>query len=230
MRTDQARALGDPTRAALFRAVVDADEPLPVSTLAARVGLHANAVRPQLARLVAVGLLEELVDPIRRRGRPRHLYRPAPGAAESGSAGEGPYERLSLLLLEVLGTGATPEEVGAAHGRALARRARTADDPVAALEHELAVQGFGPRRVPTTEGSETIVLGTCPFGEAVRVAPEVICDLHLGLCRGVAEAVGGLRVTGLEPADPMVAGCRVHLAVDSTGSPSGRRPSTAATT
>ncbi len=55
------------------------------------------------------------------------------------------------------------------------------------------------------------MLTTCPFGEAVRRNPQLVCDLHLGLCRGVAEAVGGLEVMGLRPADPDVAGCRVDV-------------------
>lgn len=209
MDSEQARALGDPTRHALFEAVLAAPEPVPVAVLADHVGMHPNAVRPQLARLVAAGLLEELVDPVRRRGRPRHLYRPAPGAAASGSAGTEPYERLSRLLLEVLTDGRPPAEVGEAHGRALARQAGD-PDPLAALEHELALEGFGPRRVAGDEPDTAVLeLGHCPFAGAVRVAPEIVCAVHLGLCRGFAAERGGLDVRGLEVRDPAEGACRV---------------------
>jgi predicted ArsR family transcriptional regulator len=210
IRQDQARALGDPTRHALFAAVIEADEPVPVVDLARVVGLDANAVRPQLGRLVAAGLLEELVDPVRRRGRPRHLYRPGPVASEVASAGGGPYRLLTELILQARVDGRGLDEVGRARGRELGRDATGHADPVGVLEQELARQGFAPQRTPVDAEGATLVLHHCPYAAALAVDAEAVCALHRGLCRGFAEAVGLCQVD-LVPADPTGAGCRVEL-------------------
>ena len=48
----QARALGDPTRHELFRYIVDAGRPVDVVELTEHLGLHHNAIRQHLAKLV----------------------------------------------------------------------------------------------------------------------------------------------------------------------------------
>ncbi|MDQ1500165.1 MAG: hypothetical protein QOI86_3505, partial [Actinomycetota bacterium] len=72
----QAKALGDPTRHAIFRAVADAAGPIDVATLTARFELNHNAIRQHLAKLCAAGLVIEEVGPSTGRGRPRLQYRP----------------------------------------------------------------------------------------------------------------------------------------------------------
>ena len=52
-------ALGDPTRHSIFRYVAAKRRPVDVAELTAHVGLHHNAVRQHLARLVDAGLVEE---------------------------------------------------------------------------------------------------------------------------------------------------------------------------
>ena len=39
---------------------------------------------------------------------------------------------------------------------------------------------------------------------------DTVCQLHLGLARGAAEAVGGIEVDALEPRDPRTAHCRLR--------------------
>ena len=87
----QARALGDPTRHKVFRAIVDGDAPLDVAHLTAEFGLNHNAIRQHLAKLVAADLVEETVAAPSGRGRPRLQYTVAPGA-ESRWGVTGPYE------------------------------------------------------------------------------------------------------------------------------------------
>ena len=48
----QARALGDPTRHELFRYIADAGRPVDVAELTKHLGLHHNAIRQHLAKLV----------------------------------------------------------------------------------------------------------------------------------------------------------------------------------
>lgn len=209
----QARALGDPTRHAVFEYLADADHDVGVAELTDHFGLNHNAIRQHLAKLVDAELVVESTAAPMGRGRPRLQYRIDPGT-ESRWGVTGPYERLSVLLTEVLRTGDSPEEVG--------RRAAAADhggsdgDPVDALVEEMTRQGFAPqvrRRGATTE----LVLGDCPFASAVLTDADTVCDLHLGLARGVAEAVGGITVEELVRKDPRRAHCRLRCRVEDPG-------------
>jgi predicted ArsR family transcriptional regulator len=206
----QAKALGDPTRHAIFRAVADAPGPVDVATLTARFELNHNAVRQHLAKLCAAGLVIEEVGPASGRGRPRLQYRPA--LVTSGGWGiPSPYEHLAVMLVEALRSGRSPREVGAEAGRQLAATVPGSTDPVDRLEIIAAQRGFEPRRVER-RGSVDLVLDRCPFQVTASIAPDIICQLHLGLAEGIAEASGGsVKVTELVARDPRRAGCRLKL-------------------
>src|SRR5690606_4634407 len=107
----QARALGDPTRHSIFRHLLDAARPVGVAQLNERFPLNHNAIRQHLAKLVAAGLVRESKAPAVGRGRPRLLYEVDP-SVEGTWGTAGPYERLSTLLVEIIRSGASPEEVG----------------------------------------------------------------------------------------------------------------------
>ena len=206
----QAKALGDPTRHAIFRAVADAVDPVDVATLTARFELNHNAIRQHLAKLCAAGLVIEEVGPSTGRGRPRLQYRPA--LVTGGDLGiPSPYEHLSVLLVEALRSGRTPREVGAEAGRRLAATIPETADPVDRIEMIAARRGFEPRRMERRE-SVDLVLGHCPFQVTALTAPDIVCQLHLGLAEGIAEGTGGmLEVTELVARDPRRAGCRLKL-------------------
>jgi predicted ArsR family transcriptional regulator len=206
----QAKALGDPTRHAIFRAVADAAGPVDVATLTARFELNHNAIRQHLAKLCAAGLVIEEVGPSTGRGRPRLQYRPA--LVTSGDWGiPSPYEDLSVMLVEALRSGRSPREVGTEAGRQWAATLPETEDPVDSLEILAARRGFEPRRVERRE-SVDLVLGHCPFQVTAATAPDIVCQLHLGLAEGIAEATGGMvEVTELVARDPRRAGCRLKL-------------------
>jgi predicted ArsR family transcriptional regulator len=206
----QAKALGDPTRHAIFRAVADAARPVDVSTLTARCELNHNAVRQHLAKLCAAGLVIEEVGPASGRGRPRLQYRPA--LVTSGGWGiASPYEHVAVMLVEALRSGRSPREVGAEAGRQLATTVPGSTDTVDRLEIIAAQRGFEPRRVER-RGSVDLVLDRCPFQVTATIAPDIICQLHLGVAEGIAEATGGsVEVTELVARDPRRAGCRLKL-------------------
>ncbi len=206
----QARALGDPTRHAIYRAIVDAGGPVDVATLTARFELNHNAIRQHLAKLCAAGLVTEEVAAHRGPGRPRLQYRPAL-AAEGDWGIPSPYEDLSLMLVDMLRTGRSAREVGADAGRRMAADLPDTDDPVDRLEINATRQGFDPRRA-VTRSTVDLVLGRCPFQAAATAAPDIVCDLHRGLAEGIAEATGGtLEVADLLARDPRRAGCRLKL-------------------
>ncbi len=205
----QARALGDPTRHEIFRYLVDAGTDVDVAELTDHVGLNHNAVRQHLAKLVDAELVEEARARPSGRGRPRLLYRVAP-TAESRWGVAGPYERLAVLLAEVVRTGDALEAVGARAGRRLIMGGSGASvDAVARFEDAMARQGFDP--TVQARGDEVeVVLRSCPLASAVLADADTVCQLHLGLARGAAEAIGGIEVDQLEPKDPRRAHCRLR--------------------
>ena len=205
----QARALGDPTRHEIFRYLVDAGTDVDVAELTDHVRLNHNAVRQHLAKLVDADLVEEARARPSGRGRPRLLYRVAP-TAESRWGVAGPYERLAVLLTEVVRTGDAPEAVGARAGRRLIMGGSGASvDAVDRFEDAMARQGFDP--TVQARGDEVeVVLRSCPLASAVLADADTVCQLHLGLARGAAEAIGGIEVDQLEPKDPRRAHCRLR--------------------
>ena len=206
----QARALGDPTRHAIFRRLAEAPGPLTVAELTDHVGLHHTAVRQHLAKLLTAGLVVEEAEHRTTRGRPRLRYSVVPAAAGRWDV-SGPYERVAVLLAEALRTGDAPVDVGRRAVRGQGRRPiGKAVDPVSAMTAEMARQGFEPA-LRTRQGRAELVLGCCPFQAAARANPEAVCALHLGMAEGVAEQTGGIEVTGLIPRDPRRAGCRLLL-------------------
>ncbi|MGH9085930.1 MAG: helix-turn-helix transcriptional regulator [Acidimicrobiales bacterium] len=204
----QARALGDPTRHTIFRYVAGAQTPVGVAELTAHLGLHHNAIRQHLAKLVASGLLEERRAPRDRPGRPRLVYRIQPSAAGRwGTAG--PYERLSRLLAEVVRTGDAPVEVGRRAGRREREAHPTGDGALSAISTAMARQGFAP--TIRTEGRRTeIVLTECPYAETAVDDRDTVCALHLGMAEGLASGTE-VRVDQLVAKDPRRAGCRLQL-------------------
>lgn len=204
----RAKALADPSRAAIHRMVVRSATPVTIAELAAATGLHHTAVRQHLAKLAAADLVHEEVLPPHGRGRPRLAYR---GVAHPDDA---PYRLLAGLLAEAVRTGHTAREIGRMAGT---RWARPADDPLLAIVDEARRLGFDPtvtRLAPTepADGTATeVVLRVCPYADLAGADPETVCSLHLGMAEGLAERVGGLKVDGLEIGSPHEGGCRLRL-------------------
>ncbi len=208
----QARALGDPTRHDLFRFLADAGRPVDVAELTAHFGLHHNAVRQHLAKLVAAGLVAESTAPAGGRGRPRLRYT-VDASADSRWGVPGPYERLALLMSEILRTGESPVDVGRRAGRRARLGPGGGADPVNGLVEQMAQQGFEP----TAErhgGQADITLHRCPFETVALVDPDTVCGLHLGLAFGAAESYDGLAIDELVPRDPRRGRCRLRCHVE----------------
>jgi predicted ArsR family transcriptional regulator len=208
----QARALGDPTRHAIFRYLADAGVPVDVAELTDHFGLNHNAIRQHLTKLLSAALVTEEQSPSSGRGRPRLNYRIDP-SAESRWGVTGPYERLSLLLSEVVRTGDSALEVGRRAGRRQRLGSATEDDPVASVVDAMEREGFDP--VARVRGDQVdVVLRTCPFATTALADPDTVCSIHLGFAEGVAERTGGrVVVDELVPHDPRRANCRLKLHV-----------------
>lgn len=214
---EQARALGDPTRHAIFRYVADAARPVDIAELTAHFGINHNAIRQHLAKLVRAGLVTEERAPSTRRGRPRLQFRLHP-AAESRWGVTGPYERLSLLLAELLSTGGSALEVGKRSGRRRATEASLPEDPIELIANVMEREGFDPT-VHTRGNNVEIRLRTCPFVTTALADPDTVCSIHLGIAQGAAELAGGrVVVDELVRRDPRDAHCRLRLHIE-TGEP-----------
>lgn len=205
----QARALGDPTRYRIFDYVAGRADPVGVAELTAHLGLHANGIRQHLAKLCEAGLLVEQQAPASGPGRPRLQYRPAPSAAAKWG-GRGPYEELTLHLVDMAASGRSPREQGAAAGRR-APVARSSGDALVSLEGEMARWGFEPH-IDDRGSTADLIAGSCPFEAAASAAPDVVCEIHRGLVEGVLEAVdGSYELAAFTRRDPARAGCRFRL-------------------
>ena len=207
-----ARVLADPTRRRILDLVVASPAPITVAEITDTVGLHHNAIRQHLTRLVAARLVIETREQRQTPGRPRLLYRAARTAPLDASDH---YRRLAHLLLRVAQSGASARDVGRDVGHRDATRSRKTADPIAALEHETARHGFMPTRV-TRGGRVELVLNHCPIADVAADDPATVCALHRGLAEGFLDTIGGARVTSLSANDPYRAGCRIRLASTDT--------------
>jgi predicted ArsR family transcriptional regulator len=193
------KALGDETRYALYQELSQTTAPLSAQELADALGLHANTVRLHLERLREAELIE--VEAIHRGtvGRPQHRYSLAAGAPGLGL--DPPAHVLLAGLLAALAerVGADADEaaeIGFAWGGEAVARTRSRDC-VSTLERQLATLGFEPATGPAdgeAEGGTRIEFLHCPFRELAEAYPELVCNLHRGLCEGVVDQVGGGRV------------------------------------
>ncbi len=208
----QARALGDPTRHEVFRYIADAERPVDVAELTEHLGLHHNAIRQHLAKLAEASLVSEGTAPRAGRGRPRLCYTVHP-SVESRWGVTGPYERLTLMLAEIIRSGDSPVDVGRRAGRRAQTGTSEAADPVASLVDAMNRQGFDP--TAKRRGNQIdIVLGACPFETTALADPDTVCRLHLGIALGVAESLDGVVIDELVPRDPRRGACRLRCHVE----------------
>lgn len=208
------KALGDETRFSMYQELASSTHPLTAGELADRLRLHANTVRLHLERLREAGLVD--VEPVHRGtvGRPQHVYSLVPGAPGLGF--DPPSYTLLAGLLATLAerVGADAEDAAAA-GRAwgadAGRRTRSRSC-VKALTSEMDRLGFDPSAQTVSAGTDIAFLH-CPFRELAEAYPELVCNLHRGICEGVVDAVGGGIVSEfgtLYDRDP----CRVTVSVE----------------
>jgi len=205
---EQAKALGDPTRHAIFRHLAHAGSAVGIAELNDQFPLNHNAIRQHLSKLVAAGLVAESTAPAAGRGRPRLLYGVDP-AVEGQWGTTGPYERLSRLLVEIIRTGLDPEEVGRRSAEQF-QVPSPSGDVVADVTAAMARQGFEPE-VRALRGGAEIVLHHCPFATSALADRDTICSLHLGLAEGLTDVAPAGAVTELVAFDPRKAGCKLRI-------------------
>ncbi|MEU4684241.1 helix-turn-helix transcriptional regulator [Streptomyces xinghaiensis] len=163
-----------------------------VTALSRLCGLHTNTVREHLDALVGAGLVVRERAPAVGRGRPAWQYRARP--PQQSAVRE--YAGLATVLAgQIARSSADPRAdalaAGEEWGRALlsgAEPARSTGDARGRVLGLLGEIGFAPE--PDEDGLGAR-LPRCPFIEAVREHPGVICSVHAGLARGGMAALGG---------------------------------------
>jgi predicted ArsR family transcriptional regulator len=193
-------------RAGVLRAVTDAGEPVTVAALAEQLSQHPNTVREHLDALVTDGRIERIRRAPSGRGRPAWLYRVAAatdGAEPSDDLMSGPlgpdgqeYVALAVALIDQV-SAASPDPVAMARaagerwGRTLADRhvgsLATSAPPSDQVVQMLRELRFEPQ---ATSDPKTMRLTTCPFLDAAKRHPEVVCQIHLGIVRGALSRLG----------------------------------------
>jgi predicted ArsR family transcriptional regulator len=200
------------SRNRLLSTLRGADRAMRVDELCAALGLSANAVRFQLARLVAAGAVRDEHPPATGPGRPPVAYRAVPEEAVDDAAA---YRSLARVLGDALGSLASAQEV-AEVGERWARHHRptlsTRDDgPATALERVVALLddlGFAPE--PADDG-QTVALHRCTYSQLAIEQPQVVCALHLGMVRGAMGDPAGDVHLSLTPVLDGSAPCLLHI-------------------
>ena len=146
------------------------------------------------------------------RGRPRDEWTVAPAAHPGGDPPHA-YADLGRWLARAIP--ASPAELRAVEqtGREIGRDMHSpsaGEDPAAAFADALSAMGFEPELAPSEAGI-CATLGNCPYREAVKANPALVCTLHRGIAQGVLDAVApGALVTRFVMRDPDEAGCIVE--------------------
>ncbi len=205
--------LGDPheapslgsSRAQVLSVLRGAPTPLGVGEVAEQVGLHPNTARFHLDGLVEQGFVERSSEERGVPGRPRFLF-----AAVAGNAPDGrrSYRLLAEILAAQLARTDNAQQAalraGTAWGHSIVHSSPTAGSSDArAVARQLTSTlddiGFEPEAVDNGH-ERKILLRHCPFREVAERHQEVVCNVHLGLMRGVLERLGAsLDVAGLDP-------------------------------
>jgi len=205
--------LAQPTRARLFALLASLGRSAGTDQLADELGLHPSGVRVHLERMHSAGLIarDRIPQPL---GRPRDSWSIAPDALPGGDPPDA-YQRLAgWLARSIPSHSARLRDVERA-GRELGRELVADHDPSLSEEtmgRMLTTLGFAPQRERPEPGEVIFRLGNCPYREAVRENPPVVCSLHRGLTRGLLDGLAPTaRLTGFVPEDPDLAGCMIKV-------------------
>lgn len=180
---EQARALGDPVRHAIFKLILASSQPIGVADISDRLEVSSGSVRKHLSKLVGARLVLESRQQTGGRGRPRHKYSADPDGA-SGWMSERAYEKLSCLLVEVIRTGDSPREVG--------RRAAESE------AGPNPITGFGPAdatRLDESGGDES----PCRLDDPGDVGGTDAAGTDALGAAAVGRVVGSMRGQGFSP-------------------------------
>ncbi|MEV1130744.1 helix-turn-helix domain-containing protein [Agromyces sp. NPDC049794] len=187
--------LASRSRRQVLHTIERSQEPVDALTIATELGRHVTTVRFHLDQLEAAHLVRRQVGAEPRRGRPRIRY-----VAASSTEGDS-REQLIEVLAQALAERADGRSRSVEAGRRWADALMPAEpepgdvDDVDTLVRVLDMLGFDPE----VAGGEVIRLRACPFRDAARDHPQVVCSVHRGLIEQLMEHRGSDRRAELLP-------------------------------
>ncbi|WP_448004288.1 helix-turn-helix transcriptional regulator [Agromyces bauzanensis] len=201
VRGDVHAALASRPRRQVLEAIARSTHPVDALTIAAVLGLHVTTVRFHLDQLETAHLVRRQVGAEPRRGRPRIRYVATSGPEEDSR--EQLIEVLAAALAERPDGRAQSVEAGHRWADALAPTRPDAEadadsgdaSGVDTLVRVLDDLGFDP----LLAGDDEIRLRACPFRDAARDHPQVVCSVHRGLIEQLLRSRGSDRRADLLP-------------------------------
>jgi predicted ArsR family transcriptional regulator len=205
-------AFGDPTRRDIYLFVRTAADGVTAAEVAERFDLHPNVARHHLEKLAAGGYLDVELARHSSAGRPSKRYRAAPSDTRLSF----PPRRDDLLAtllaralerLPIEEARAIAEEVGQEYGRAIASRMepseghRSVKAAVASVADALTAHGFAAH-AESRGNALTLVAEHCPFGEAARQYPHILCAVDTGMVKGMLAGLYGETQPTIEESRP----------------------------
>jgi predicted ArsR family transcriptional regulator len=202
-------AFGDPTRRDIYLLVRAADTGMTAAEIAGHFELHPNVARHHLEKLTGGGYLTVELARHESAGRPSKRYR----ASELDTTLNFPPRRDNLVatllaraleLLDPEDAAAMADQVGYEYGLTLAANMtpvggsaeagssgqRSVRAAVATVADALTAHGFAAHTEERGR-SLTIVAEHCPFGEAAKQYPHVVCAVDRGMIRGMLAGLYG---------------------------------------
>ncbi|SEM66851.1 hypothetical protein E3O25_14845 [Cryobacterium sp. TMT1-3] len=210
-------ALASPIRRSVLDFLVASGVPQSAADVAAQMNLHVTTARFHLDQLLAARLIEREPDRSGQRGRPRIRFT-AVVAAQGNPQNQLSHALASVLAEDDDGGRARAIRAGEKWSEAFAGGLATSSGTGAApLVDLLERLEFAPQ---LNEEQQSIALTTCPFREAARENPTVVCSVHLGLIQRAARTLGqdDTAVTLRPFVGPHL--CVVNLGSDWTAQPS----------
>lgn len=187
-RTDETyhAVLASRTRRQILDALIRSPAPVDALAIANELDLHVTTVRFHLEQLEEAHLVRREQAEEKRRGRPRIFYT-ATRVTERDEDSRG--QLIEVLAAALASRAADAQERSVDAGRswahALLPEQPDPNDGPAALLGVLDRLGFDPQ-----PDGNTIQLRACPFRDAAREHPEVVCAVHRGLVQEILETSG----------------------------------------
>lgn len=180
-------ALASPIRRSVLEFLVESGEPLDAPAVAAQMNLHVTTARFHLEQLLGAKLIRREPDRSGQRGRPRIRFT-AVRAARGDARDQLGHALASVLAEDDDGGRARAIRAGEKWSEAFAGGLTASTSAGATPLVELLDQlEFAPQ---LDEAGRSIALTACPFREAARANPGVVCAVHLGLIQRVALTLG----------------------------------------
>lgn len=198
-------ALADPTRREILDLVLRSEQALSVREVASLLGLHDNAARAHLEKLVRGGLLRVVRSREKRGGRPAHLYRASDKEWELSMPPRNYRLLAEIMVRSVARAGAKASQQACREAFARGREeALSAASPLARLrpgcaahalksawEEEMRRRGVRVRVTERAPGLLELVFLSCPFGDIpLKSEGDVVCEVHRRLEEGFLSTAG----------------------------------------